>query len=113
MSVLTGPKPILKVNVDPRPKHNTAFVGLTRVNNQGEHSLSNPVFIFDDFNLHHPTWGSSHISKRSNEFVEWLTNSNFILNTITPTDRSNVDSGALLDLTLYSLSLFGYSNTYA
>ncbi|GFV74303.1 hypothetical protein TNCV_5127461 [Trichonephila clavipes] len=36
MAVLTCPKPIPKVNVDPRPKHNTAFGGLTRVKNQGE-----------------------------------------------------------------------------
>ncbi|GFW05592.1 hypothetical protein TNCV_4983621 [Trichonephila clavipes] len=38
MAVLTRPKPILKVNLVPRPKHNTAFVGFTRVNNQGEHN---------------------------------------------------------------------------
>ncbi|GFU23731.1 hypothetical protein TNCV_2341211 [Trichonephila clavipes] len=36
MAVLTGPKPIPKVNLVPRPKHNTAFVGFTCVNNQGE-----------------------------------------------------------------------------
>ncbi|GFU65622.1 hypothetical protein TNCV_635451 [Trichonephila clavipes] len=32
-------KPIPKVNLVPRPKHNTAFVGFTRVNNQGEQRL--------------------------------------------------------------------------
>ncbi|GFW69911.1 transposable element Tcb1 transposase [Trichonephila clavipes] len=36
MAILTSPKPIPKVNLVPRPKHNTAFVGFTRVNNQGE-----------------------------------------------------------------------------
>ncbi|GFX08609.1 hypothetical protein TNCV_4171081 [Trichonephila clavipes] len=35
-AVLTCPKPNLKVNLVPRPKHNTAFLGFTRVNNQGE-----------------------------------------------------------------------------
>ncbi|GFY20581.1 hypothetical protein TNCV_1118151 [Trichonephila clavipes] len=36
MAVLICPKPILKVNLVPRHKHNTAFVGFTRVNDQGE-----------------------------------------------------------------------------
>ncbi|GFS61020.1 hypothetical protein TNCV_4955531 [Trichonephila clavipes] len=36
MAVLTSPKPIPKVNLVPRPKHNKAFVGFTRMNNQGE-----------------------------------------------------------------------------
>ncbi|GFU33368.1 hypothetical protein TNCV_4362061 [Trichonephila clavipes] len=36
MAVLTCPKPFLKVNLFPRPKYNIAFVGFTRVNNQGE-----------------------------------------------------------------------------
>ncbi|GFW27540.1 hypothetical protein TNCV_163801 [Trichonephila clavipes] len=36
MVVLTCLKPIPKVNLVPKPKHNTAFVGFTRVNNQGE-----------------------------------------------------------------------------
>ncbi|GFU89205.1 hypothetical protein TNCV_2896531 [Trichonephila clavipes] len=40
MTVLTCPKPIPKVNQVPRPKHNTAFVGFTRVNNQGERNTS-------------------------------------------------------------------------
>ncbi|GFY36022.1 nose resistant to fluoxetine protein 6 [Trichonephila clavipes] len=36
MSVLTCLKPIPKVNLVPRSKHNTAFWGFTRVNNKGE-----------------------------------------------------------------------------
>ncbi|GFV61414.1 hypothetical protein TNCV_2215281 [Trichonephila clavipes] len=36
MAVLRCPKPISKVNLVPKPRHNTAFVGFTRVNNQGE-----------------------------------------------------------------------------
>ncbi|GFT41871.1 uncharacterized protein TNCV_1667261 [Trichonephila clavipes] len=36
MAVLTSPKQIPKVNLVPRPKHNAAFVELTRVNNQGK-----------------------------------------------------------------------------
>ncbi|GFX28650.1 hypothetical protein TNCV_4860141 [Trichonephila clavipes] len=36
MVVLTCPKPIPKVNLVLRPKHSTAFVGFTPVNNQGE-----------------------------------------------------------------------------
>ncbi|GFV54500.1 transposable element Tcb2 transposase [Trichonephila clavipes] len=40
IAVLTCPKPIPKVNLVPRPKNNTAFVGFTRVNNQGECNTS-------------------------------------------------------------------------
>ncbi|GFT58720.1 hypothetical protein TNCV_1360811 [Trichonephila clavipes] len=36
MAVLTCLKPLPKVNLVPRPKHNTPFVGFTRVNNQEE-----------------------------------------------------------------------------
>ncbi|GFW17926.1 hypothetical protein TNCV_2231071 [Trichonephila clavipes] len=76
-------------------------------------SLSDPVFIFGDFNLHHPMWGSNHTSPYSEIFVEWLTNSNFILlNTDVPTHRSNVGSDALLDFTLCSSNLIVYSNTF-
>ncbi|GFY14050.1 RNA-directed DNA polymerase from mobile element jockey [Trichonephila clavipes] len=76
-------------------------------------SSSDPVFIFGDFNLHHPIWSSNHTSPYSEIFVEWLTNSNFILlNTDVLTHRSNVGSGALLDFTLCSSNLIGYSNTF-
>ncbi|GFV00601.1 RNase H domain-containing protein [Trichonephila clavipes] len=76
-------------------------------------SLSEPVFIFGDFNLHHPLWGSNYASQHSEIFVEWLTNSNFILlNTDVPTQRSNVGSSGLLDFTLCSSSVIGYSNTF-
>ncbi|GFT39114.1 RNA-directed DNA polymerase from mobile element jockey [Trichonephila clavipes] len=58
-------------------------------------------------------WGSNHTSPYSEIFVEWLTNSNFILlNTYVPTHRSNVGSGVLLDFTLCSSNLIGYSNTF-
>ncbi|GFY03373.1 putative RNA-directed DNA polymerase from transposon X-element [Trichonephila clavipes] len=58
-------------------------------------------------------WGSNHTSPYSEIFVEWLTNSHFILlNTDVPTHRSNVGSGALLDFTLCSSNLIGYSNTF-
>ncbi|GFV19122.1 hypothetical protein TNCV_3223401 [Trichonephila clavipes] len=40
MAVLTCLKPIPKVNLVPKPKHNTAFVVFTRVNNQGERNTS-------------------------------------------------------------------------
>ncbi|GFW92848.1 hypothetical protein TNCV_1736411 [Trichonephila clavipes] len=40
MAVLTCLKPIPKVNLVLKPKHNTAFVGFTRVNNQGERNRS-------------------------------------------------------------------------
>ncbi|GFW85467.1 hypothetical protein TNCV_145121 [Trichonephila clavipes] len=43
MVVLTCPKPIPKVNLVPRPKHNTAFVEFTRVNNQGERNTSKVI----------------------------------------------------------------------
>ncbi|GFT06475.1 hypothetical protein TNCV_3356081 [Trichonephila clavipes] len=35
-TVMLCPKPIPQASLVPRPKHNTAFVGFTRVNNQGE-----------------------------------------------------------------------------
>ncbi|GFW11047.1 hypothetical protein TNCV_275791 [Trichonephila clavipes] len=58
-------------------------------------------------------WGSNHTSPYSESFMEWLTNSNFILlNTEVPTHRSNVGSGALLDFTFFSSNLIGYSNTF-
>ncbi|GFT86586.1 hypothetical protein TNCV_654791 [Trichonephila clavipes] len=58
-------------------------------------------------------WGSNHTSQYSEIFLDWLTNSNFILlNTDVPTHRNNVGSRALLDFTLCSSSLIGYSNTY-
>ncbi|GFV40722.1 hypothetical protein TNCV_5055021 [Trichonephila clavipes] len=38
IAVLKCPKPITKVNLVPRCKHKTAFVGFTPVNNQGEHN---------------------------------------------------------------------------
>lgn len=76
-------------------------------------SLSDPIFIFGDFNLHHPMWGSNHISQYSNEFVTWLTDSNFILlNHSVPTYRKNIGSSSLLDFTLCTSSLSGYSNTF-
>ncbi|GFU13161.1 hypothetical protein TNCV_1445651 [Trichonephila clavipes] len=40
MPVLTCPKPILKVNLVPRPKHNATFIGFISVNNQGERNAS-------------------------------------------------------------------------
>ncbi|GFW98871.1 hypothetical protein TNCV_4654981 [Trichonephila clavipes] len=87
-------------------------LNITLLNSFLESSLD-PVFIFSDFNLNHPMWGSNHTSPYSDIFVEWLTNSNFILlNTDVPTHRSNVGSGALLDFTLCSSNLIGYSNTF-
>ncbi|GFU07929.1 hypothetical protein TNCV_2271481 [Trichonephila clavipes] len=58
-------------------------------------------------------WGSNHTSPYSKIFVEWLTNSNFILlNTDVPFHSSNVGSGVLLDFTFCSSNLIGYSNTF-
>ncbi|GFU38201.1 hypothetical protein TNCV_2432461 [Trichonephila clavipes] len=34
-----------EVNLVPRPKHNAAFVGFTRVNNQGESSLKDAAIL--------------------------------------------------------------------
>ncbi|GFX70603.1 replication-associated protein [Trichonephila clavipes] len=63
-------------------------------------SLMAPMIIFGDFNLHHPMWGSDHISRYSDEFVEWITDSNLVLlNTTVPTYRSSADATSLLDLT--------------
>ncbi|GBN45747.1 hypothetical protein AVEN_161096-1 [Araneus ventricosus] len=49
-------------------------------------SLSIPIFIFGDFNLHHPLWGGNSQSSLSESFVDWLNNSDFsMLNTSAPT----------------------------
>ncbi|GFS72226.1 replication-associated protein [Trichonephila clavipes] len=68
-------------------------------------SLMAPMIIFGDFNLHHPMWGSDHISRYSNEFVEWITDSNLVLNTTVPTYRSSADATSLIDLTVCSSSI--------
>ncbi|GFW71966.1 hypothetical protein TNCV_4788551 [Trichonephila clavipes] len=62
-----------------------------------------PMIIFGDFNLHHPMWGSDHISRYSNEFVEWITDSNLVLNTTVPTYRSSAGAASLIDLTRFVL----------
>ncbi|GFS52558.1 probable RNA-directed DNA polymerase from transposon X-element [Trichonephila clavipes] len=72
-----------------------------------------PMIIFGDFNLHHPMWGSDHISRYSNEFVEWITDSNLVLlNTTVPTYRSSAGATSLIDLTVCSSSTSGYCNSY-
>ncbi|GFV97200.1 hypothetical protein TNCV_3527851 [Trichonephila clavipes] len=56
---------------------------------------------------------SNHASQHSEVFVEWLTNSNFIIfNIDVPTHRSNIGSSVLLDFTVCSSSLIGYSNSF-
>ncbi|GFV30207.1 hypothetical protein TNCV_96841 [Trichonephila clavipes] len=40
-------------------------------------------------------WGSDHISRYSNEFVEWITDSNLVLNTTVPTYRSSAETLAI------------------
>ncbi|GFW05205.1 putative RNA-directed DNA polymerase from transposon BS [Trichonephila clavipes] len=71
------------------------------------------MIIFGDFNLHHPMWGSDHISRYSNEFVEWITDSNLVLlNTTVPTYRSSAGATSLIDLTVCSSSMSGYCNSY-
>ncbi|GFX66192.1 RNase H domain-containing protein [Trichonephila clavipes] len=71
------------------------------------------MIIFGDFNLHQPMWGSDHISRYSNEFVEWITDSNLVLlNTTVPTYRSSAGTASLIDLTVCSSSMSGYCNSY-
>ncbi|GFT48830.1 probable RNA-directed DNA polymerase from transposon X-element [Trichonephila clavipes] len=57
-------------------------------------------------------WGSDHISRYSNEFVEWIIDSNLVLNTTVPTYRSSADATSLIDLTVCSSSISGYCNSY-
>ncbi|GFX22041.1 replication-associated protein [Trichonephila clavipes] len=76
-------------------------------------SLMAPMITFGDFNLHHPMWRSDHISRYSNEFVEWITDSNLVLlNTTVPTYRSSTGAASLIDLTVCSSSMSGYCNSY-
>ncbi|GBM75283.1 hypothetical protein AVEN_214603-2 [Araneus ventricosus] len=65
-----------------------------------------PVFIFGDFNLHHPLWGSDKSSPLSNDFVEWLQNSSFVLlNSSNPTYATHTGSASRLDLSICSASI--------
>ncbi|GFS76168.1 putative RNA-directed DNA polymerase from transposon X-element [Trichonephila clavipes] len=58
-------------------------------------------------------WGSDHISRYSNEFVEWITDSNLVLlNMTVPTYRSSAGAASLIDLTFCSSSMSGYCNSY-
>ncbi|GBM58626.1 hypothetical protein AVEN_266748-1 [Araneus ventricosus] len=69
-------------------------------------SFSVPVFIFGDFNLHHPLWGSDKSSPSSNDFAEWLQNSSFVLlNTSNTTYATHTGSASLLDLSICSASI--------
>ncbi|GFU42391.1 replication-associated protein [Trichonephila clavipes] len=75
-------------------------------------SLTDPMFIFGDFNFHHPMWESNHISRYSNDFVEWITDSNWVLNATVPPYRSSAGAASLIDLTVCSSSMPGYCNSY-
>ncbi|GFV08208.1 RNase H domain-containing protein [Trichonephila clavipes] len=76
-------------------------------------SLMAPMILLGDFNLPRPMWGSDHISRYSNEFVEWITDSNLVLlNTTVPTYRSSAGAASLIDLTICSSSMSGYCNSY-
>ncbi|GFX10488.1 hypothetical protein TNCV_2583101 [Trichonephila clavipes] len=58
--------------------------------------------------------GSNHISKYNNIFVDWLTDSNSILlNTTVPTYKNSAGKSSLIDLTICSSSLSGYTGCYA
>ncbi|GBM23567.1 hypothetical protein AVEN_196643-1 [Araneus ventricosus] len=75
-------------------------------------TLTEPSFIFGDFNLHHPLWGSNDSSRLGNKFADWLTDSNFvILNPSTPTHTFPAGKQSLLDLTLCSKSLLPFGLT--
>ncbi|GFU97653.1 putative RNA-directed DNA polymerase from transposon X-element [Trichonephila clavipes] len=58
-------------------------------------------------------WGSDHSSRKSNIFIDWLTDSNSILlNTTVPTYRNSTGKTSLIDLTICSSSLYGHTNCY-
>ncbi|GBM25353.1 hypothetical protein AVEN_12296-1 [Araneus ventricosus] len=76
-------------------------------------ALTELSFIFGDFNLHHPLWGSNDSSRFGNKFANWLMDSNFvILNTSTPTHTSPAGKQSLFDLTLCSKSLLYHSDCF-
>ncbi|GFX51492.1 uncharacterized protein TNCV_3104251 [Trichonephila clavipes] len=62
MAVLTSPKPIPKASLVPRPKHNTAFVGFTQVNNQGEYNLVALHFKYDQARRRFVEWAQNEIA---------------------------------------------------
>ncbi|GBM92351.1 hypothetical protein AVEN_34789-1 [Araneus ventricosus] len=71
------------------------------------YSLNVPTFIFGDFNLHHPFFGGNSQSSLSENFVDWLNNSDFsMLNTSAPTHISNPHTSSIIDLTLCSASIY-------
>ncbi|GBL99706.1 hypothetical protein AVEN_249747-1 [Araneus ventricosus] len=70
-------------------------------------SLPIPVFIFGDFNLHHPLWEENRASPMSNNFAEWIQNSSFILvNTTVPSFINYNGTNSLLGLTIMSTSIY-------
>ncbi|GBM13926.1 hypothetical protein AVEN_152361-1 [Araneus ventricosus] len=76
-------------------------------------SLHTPTFIFGDFNLHHPLWGGNSQSSFSEDFVDWLNNSNFtLLNTSTPNHIINASTYSIIDLTLCSASISNETECY-
>ncbi|GBM70556.1 hypothetical protein AVEN_237068-1 [Araneus ventricosus] len=76
-------------------------------------SLHTPSFIFGDFNLHHPLWGRNSQSSFSEDFVDWLNDSNLtLLNTSTPTHIINARTYSIIDLTLCSASIFNETECY-
>ncbi|GBM55527.1 hypothetical protein AVEN_16344-1 [Araneus ventricosus] len=76
-------------------------------------SLSVPSFMFGDFNLHHPFWGGNSQSSLSENFVDWLNNSDFsMLNISAPTHISNPHTSSIVDLTLCSASIYNEIDCY-
>ncbi|GBM14670.1 hypothetical protein AVEN_97182-1 [Araneus ventricosus] len=77
------------------------------------YSLSVPTFIFGDFKLPHPFLGGNSQSSLSENFVDWLNNSDFsMFNTSAPTHISNTHTSSIIDLTLCSVSIYNEIDCY-
>ncbi|GBN52386.1 hypothetical protein AVEN_167546-1 [Araneus ventricosus] len=76
-------------------------------------SLKAPIFIFGDFNLHHPMWKANSSNSLSNNFADWLQMSNFLLlNSTTPTHISHTGSKSILDLSICTADIFHQVKTF-
>lgn len=70
-------------------------------------SLEGPSLILGDFNLHHPIWGACFSSRFSNDFVDWLGDSNLcLINSADPTHVAPSGCRSLIDLSLCTDVLF-------
>ena len=74
-------------------------------------SIQGPSFICGDFNSHHPLWGATTASKHSEDFAQWILNSEFcLLNSQTSTHVAPSGKQSIIDLSFCSSDLLTKTN---